>query len=112
MALAGLSMPIANGPILALFKRLVAPEMQGRVFTLIGSLAGAMSPLGLGMAGPVADLLGIRAWYIVSGAACMLMSIVGFSTPVFMHLEDAHQNGSSSDQQTHLPPANVSGVAK
>ena len=81
MAVAGFTMPFANGPILALFQSIVTPEMQGRVFTLIGSLAAAMSPLGLAIAGPVADLLGVRAWYIVGGVACMLIASSGSSRP-------------------------------
>jgi len=45
MLLAGFMNPITNGPTFAVIQSVVAPEMQGRVFTVIGSLTAAMSPL-------------------------------------------------------------------
>ncbi|MFO7683871.1 MAG: hypothetical protein R6X34_27895, partial [Chloroflexota bacterium] len=60
---------------------------QGRVFTLIGSLSGLMSPVGLIIAGPVADAFGVQAWFVVGGMATMLMGIVGFFIPMVMNVE-------------------------
>lgn len=45
----------------------VAPDMQGRVFSLINSVSTGMTPLGLAIAGPVADALGVNIWFIVGG---------------------------------------------
>jgi len=53
--LAGSMMAIANGCLRATFRGVVHPSMQGRVGSLMGSLATAMSPIGLLIAGPVAD---------------------------------------------------------
>lgn len=86
--LVGVMNPIANGPLMALFQSVVAPEMQGRVFSLISSLAGAMMPLGLAVAGPVADLVGIRFWYVVGGATMIALGAAGFFVPKVVHLED------------------------
>jgi MFS transporter, DHA3 family, macrolide efflux protein len=88
IGLAGFMMPLCNGPIMALLQSIVAPDMQGRVFTLIGSLATAMSPLGLIVAGPVADALGVRAWFVIGGAACILMGAVSFLLPAVLRLGD------------------------
>jgi DHA3 family macrolide efflux protein-like MFS transporter len=77
MGLMGFMNPITNGPLFALLQAKIAPEMQGRVFTVVGSLAGAMSPLGLLLAAPVADLLGIRFWFWIAGAACVMMAAGG-----------------------------------
>ncbi|MGQ9553674.1 MAG: MFS transporter [Anaerolineae bacterium] len=87
--LAGFMNPIGNGPLIATFQAVVAPEMQGRVFTLLGSAAGAMSPLSLAIAGPVADVLGVRFWYILAGVICLLMGTGGLFWPALMHVEDA-----------------------
>nr|HMN61930.1 MFS transporter [Anaerolinea sp.] len=57
MGLVGLMNPITNGPLFAFLQSRIAPEMQGRVFTLVGSMAAAASPLGLAMAAPVAASL-------------------------------------------------------
>lgn len=88
MALVGLMNPIVNGPLMALFQSVVAPEMQGRVFSLIASLAGAMSPLGLAVAGPVADRMGVQFWYILGGTALCAIGAAGFLIPAVVGLED------------------------
>ncbi len=87
---AGLMNPIVNGPLLATVQAAVAPEMQGRVLTVMQSAAMAMSPLGMAIAGPVADLLGVRVWFVIGGAACMLMGIGAFFVPAIVYLEDNH----------------------
>jgi len=87
---AGFMNPIANGPLFAMIQAKVAPEMQGRVFTVIQSAASAMSPLSMIVAGPVADLLGVRVWYVMAGAVCALMGLGAFFVPAIVHLEDNH----------------------
>ncbi|HRS14597.1 MAG TPA: MFS transporter, partial [Candidatus Bipolaricaulis sp.] len=66
----------------------VEPGMQGRVFSLLGSLSAGMMPLGLAVAGPVADLLGIQFWYVIGGAAMLTLGVVGFLLPPVRNLED------------------------
>jgi DHA3 family macrolide efflux protein-like MFS transporter len=85
---AGFMNPITNGPVFAILQATVAPEMQGRVFMLVGSLAAAASPLGMAIAGPVADALGVRAWFIFAGVTCCLMGVSAFFVPAILHLED------------------------
>jgi len=88
MALTGVMNPICNGPLFAIMQTRVAPEMQGRVFTLLSSAAGAASPLGLAVAGPVSDWLGVRSWYVAGGVACLLMGVIGLMLPALAHMED------------------------
>ena len=88
MFLVGFMQPITNGPLLAVLQAVVAPEMQGRVFTLVGSLAAAMSPLGLVIAGPLSDAVGVRAWFIAGGILTGCMGIAGFMMPAILHIED------------------------
>ena len=59
MLISGVMQPIVNGSLFAMLQATVDPSRQGRVFTLTGSLATAMAPLGLLVAGPLADSLGI-----------------------------------------------------
>ena len=87
MALAGLMNPLANGPLFAIVQATVEPSMQGRVFTLVGSLSAAMSPLSLAVAGPLADKMGIPIWYIIAGVVCVLMGVVSFAIKPVMQLE-------------------------
>jgi DHA3 family macrolide efflux protein-like MFS transporter len=82
--------PITNGPLMARRQAVVRPDMQGRVFTVISSLAGAMSPLGMLIAGPVADALGARFWYLLGGAVCLFMGLIAPAVPAIIHIEDNH----------------------
>lgn len=86
--LVGLMAPLVNGSVQAILQATVRPDFQGRVFTLMGSLCGAMAPVGLVLAAPVADLLGVRAWYLASGILCAAMGALGFLLPAVMHIED------------------------
>jgi MFS transporter, DHA3 family, macrolide efflux protein len=42
------------------------------VFTLMISTASAMTPLGLLIAGPLADLFGVQMWFIIGGVVTAL----------------------------------------
>ncbi len=88
MFFAGAMNSITNGPVLAVFQTVVAPGMQGRVFTVIGSITSAMSPIGMVIAGPVADMFGVQSWFVVGGLVCAVMGIVSFFIPAIVHLED------------------------
>lgn len=88
MAVAGVSHPITNGPFQAIIQSRVAPEMQGRVFTLVASLATAAVPLSMLVAGPAADAFGPRVLYVFGGAGCLVMGVLGFFVPAMQHLED------------------------
>jgi DHA3 family macrolide efflux protein-like MFS transporter len=84
----GIFIPIANGPISAVLQATVEPSMQGRVFTLVGSLASAMTPLGLIIAGPLSDLVNIQIWYIVGGIVALGFGLGGRFSKVLLGIED------------------------
>jgi len=113
--LAGTMNPITNGPLFSIVQAEVAPDMQGRVFTLIQSMATAATPLGMLIGGPVADAFGVRVWYLVGGLGCALMGISGFFMPVIVNLED-HQDSSCQEAGAVAPMASgcadVPGVAE
>lgn len=83
----GSALVFANGPLNAIFQSTIAPGVQGRVFSLIGAGAGAMMPLSLLIAGPVADQLGVRVWYIAGGAICIVAAIGACFIPTIVNIE-------------------------
>jgi DHA3 family macrolide efflux protein-like MFS transporter len=87
-ALMGFMIPVANGPIGALMQSIVRPDMQGRVMSLISSGATAISPLGLLIAGPFSDRLGIRVWFWAGGILCVLIAAGAFFVPIIMNVEN------------------------
>ena len=86
--LIGFGLTFANGPIMAALQTIVAKDMQGRVFSLLGSIGSAMSPLGLAFAGPLADAIGVRWLFFIAGAAVFIVAIVSFFIPSLMNLEN------------------------
>ena len=80
--------PIANGALMAVLQVIVPPDMQGRVFTLLQSAAGAMIPLGLVIAGPLAEVLGVQIWFLVAGVAMAVMGIGALFVPAITRLDD------------------------
>jgi DHA3 family macrolide efflux protein-like MFS transporter len=59
MFIIGFTNPIVNGPLMAIVQAHVAPDMQGRVFSLLGSACIAAAPIGLLVIGPLADAIGV-----------------------------------------------------
>jgi DHA3 family macrolide efflux protein-like MFS transporter len=100
MFLAGFMNPITNGPFFAILQDVVAPDMQGRVFTVIMSISAGASPLGMAVAGPVADWLGVQIWFVVGGIVGLLIGVCVASIPAIMHLEDYGQKEKAAQQGT------------
>jgi DHA3 family macrolide efflux protein-like MFS transporter len=87
MFLTGLGIVFCNAPIGAIIQSVVAKDMQGRFGALLGSITGAMTPLGLAIAGPVADVVGIRPIFYFAGAAILVLILAGFFSRDLMNIE-------------------------
>ncbi len=84
---AGLALPITNGSYGATLQAAIVPEMQGRVFAFILSAAMLVSPIGLMIAGPIADTFGVQLWFQVAGGICAIMGLLGFFLPEVMGMD-------------------------
>ena len=93
---AGLMIPLIDGPIMAILQGTVAPEIQGRVFTMMGSLLLITSPFSLAVAGPVSDWLGLQVWYVAAGVLCVATGLAGFFVPAIVNIEENNKTGSCS----------------
>jgi DHA3 family macrolide efflux protein-like MFS transporter len=67
MFLVGVGLSLGNGVGQALLQVLIVPDMQGRVFAMLGALRALMSPLGLALAGPFTDVFGMQSWMLGAG---------------------------------------------
>ncbi len=97
--LVGLMLPMVDGPFLAIFQIAVPPEKQGRVFTLLGSLLGLTSPLGLAIAGPVSDWLGLQVWYWVAGLLSTGVGVTFLFNRAILQIED---KGTAQEMEMDL----------
>jgi DHA3 family macrolide efflux protein-like MFS transporter len=83
---------------MAILQGTVAPDIQGRVFTLFGSLIWITSPLGLSMAGPISDRLGLQVWYLVAGVLGIAGASVFLLIPAARDIEQ-NANGDRAEAE-------------
>jgi MFS transporter, DHA3 family, macrolide efflux protein len=72
----------------AVGQAVIAPEIQGRVFALHSSVANLAAPLGLMVAGPVADALGVQFWWLLTGVAITVIALAALSAPPVVQIEE------------------------
>jgi DHA3 family macrolide efflux protein-like MFS transporter len=102
MLITGVTNPIANGSLTAIIQSNVKPEMQGRVFTTLNSMASAMSPISMIIAAPVAGIVGIQGWFYIGGIGCIIIGLLGMFNPAMMNIEkegQRRQQMESSDKK-------------
>jgi MFS transporter, DHA3 family, macrolide efflux protein len=103
----GLSNPIVNGPLMAAMQSCVAPHMQGRVFTVLASVATAMTPLGLVIAGPVADYIGVQVWFLTGGVVTILLAVGGVFIPAIRNFEEGRDLNSEPAEISESSPSSL-----
>lgn len=101
MLLLGAMIPLVSGPLRATLQATVAEEVQGRVFTLLGSLESAAIPLGLVGAGILAGWMGVRPLFVISGATVLLAGAAAFFVPAVTHFEES-RSGSEAGSAEQL----------
>jgi DHA3 family macrolide efflux protein-like MFS transporter len=87
MAVTGLMNPIVNGSFFAILQSTVPKEIQGRVMAILLSGTAVMAPLGLAVAGPLAEVIGVRIWFVLGGVLITVMGIAGFFIPAVINIE-------------------------
>ncbi|MFC2095676.1 MFS transporter [Candidatus Bipolaricaulota bacterium] len=98
--LIGLTISMIDGPIAAIMQATVPPEMQGRVFGLVMSLSSVATPIGLAIAGPVGDAMGIPFWFRLAGVTSIILGITCGLFPAFRRMEEHKFNGKQATQET------------
>jgi DHA3 family macrolide efflux protein-like MFS transporter len=88
MFTSGFMLATATCAMLALLQVHVPAIMQGRMFTLLQSGIGALGPLSMLVSGPVAELLGVRAWFLIGGCACLCAGVLGLCLPSVSRIEE------------------------
>ncbi len=65
----GSSGTFMNVPVMAYVQESIAPETMGKVFSFLMTAMTLSMPIGLLIAGPVVEAVGINTWFFWSGAA-------------------------------------------
>jgi len=69
---------IMVGSVRALGQSVIPPELQGRIFAISLTIVTGMTPIGLAIAGPAVDHIGVRIWFLIGGFVTMILGIVPF----------------------------------
>ncbi|MCB8928641.1 MAG: MFS transporter [Ardenticatenaceae bacterium] len=85
--LVGVMTTMTMGPFYAMIQTIVEPDMQARIFSLLSSVGSAIVPVGLLIAGPIADRFSIQVWFLFGGLLCILMAVCGLFVPAVMQIE-------------------------
>ena len=86
--LGGPMMGMAGASWTATMQATIPPGVQGRVFSLIGSITSAMGPLGLLLLAPLADETGVQPMFLLRGGVLLVMMFVWMFIPSVRNLED------------------------
>jgi DHA3 family macrolide efflux protein-like MFS transporter len=88
MIFMGIGNALVNAPMTAIMNKVVAKDMQGRVFSLYGSIVTLMMPLALVIAGPVADAYDIRSVYFIASVGWLIILSLALLSKPLMNLEN------------------------
>lgn len=76
MAVAGVCLAVVNGLLAIIMRQETPPELQGRVFGLLGSVAQAVAPIGTLLAGSLADVTGAGPIAIAAGLGSSILGLI------------------------------------
>lgn len=96
---AGFMSVLTNGPTFALLQTVVEENMQGRVFSLVISAANAMTPLGLLISGPLAEINGIQTWFLITSVVFLFTGLFILGSADIKNIENRTRNAVSAEAQ-------------
>jgi hypothetical protein len=121
--------PVVNASSQAIWMRKTPNNMQGRVFAARRMIGMIMSPLALGLAGPLADKVfgpammpggilapslghmfgvgpgaGIRVLFVIMGALSTMAALIWLSVPHIRHVETDLPDANNSPAEAAVPP--------
>ncbi|MEM7028772.1 MAG: MFS transporter [Chloroflexota bacterium] len=79
---------LINAPFMALLQTRIAPDMQGRVFTIFNSGIQVLMPVGLIAAGFLSDWMDVRIWFVGGGIIATIVMSTALFIPAIMKIED------------------------
>lgn len=87
-ALGSATWVMGNAPFTAILQSSVPNQLQGRVISLLTTLMGLGAPVGLALATPLGELIGVRWLFVVLGTLGGLVMLLGFLSPAIRRMDD------------------------
>lgn len=82
--LSGICFILGNAPLTALLQTTIPNQLQGRALALLGMVMGLAAPVGLALASPIGEAIGIRWLFVGMGLLGTLVSLVGFGSKALL----------------------------
>ncbi len=84
----GLAFTAGSAPFTALLQTRVPNHLQGRVLSLLSTIMGLAAPVGLVIATPLGELIGVRWLFVLVGLLGTAVMLLGFLSPHVRGLDD------------------------
>ena len=100
-ALMGASGNLYNIPYIAYAQQTIPPSRQGRAFSLIGTLLSLTMPVGLLIAGPIAEADGVTTWFVIAGIGSLLITVASMvAMGIYKANAAKHQEAPGGNQKS------------
>lgn len=66
-------------PLIAYMQATIDPAKMGRAFSLCALLGSLAMPVGLIFSAPIAEWVGVHAWFLTSGISMILFTVIGMA---------------------------------
>lgn len=100
----GCAMGAYNAPVLPLMQMRVSPDSIGRVMGLFMTGTTLATPLGLLVAGPAAQALGVQPWFLVTAALLAVTQLAIGTRPAIRALEEPFRAMGGRDADEAAAP--------
>lgn len=80
-AMSGIRLALGDASLTALLYATIPHQFQGRVLALVMTIVALAAPVGVALALPLGEWVGVRGVFVVAGAASALVSLVGILSP-------------------------------
>jgi MFS transporter, DHA3 family, macrolide efflux protein len=78
-----------NATLMALLQSQVPNIFQGRVISLLSTIMGLASPIGLGIVALLGTLIDVREVFIIGGSLAAVICMLGFAAPSLVRIEES-----------------------
>lgn len=88
--LSGFTFILGDAPLTTLLQTTIPNQLQGRALSLLSMVMGLAAPVGLVLAMPLGEWIGIRWLFVLMGVAGTLVSLAGFLSIPLRKLDTEH----------------------
>jgi MFS transporter, DHA3 family, macrolide efflux protein len=96
----GMGFAVGNAKMFAMLNTVVPNRIQGRTISLLTTMMGVVGPLGLLIAGPLGERIGVNGVFIWGGALSAAVCLLGLFIPGIHKLEHTMTTMMKSSKAT------------